>query len=298
MAQGAAQAGRGRAAVWGGFLFLTLVWGASFLWIKIAVEDVGPYVLVALRLVLGLAGLTAILAIQRPRLPRDRRTWLALAILGVTNTSLPWFLISWAEQSIDSALATVLNGTVPLMTIVLAHVMLRDDRMTIPRILGLLIGFTGVTVLARRGADGNAAGSLMGQGGMLLAAALYAFSAVYARRSLRHVTPLVQAFYSMLIATAIMWAALPLFGVELVMPSRPVVWVALVWLGVFGAGIASWILYYLLHAVGPTRTSLVTYMIPVVGVTLGVVVLKELLDFHLVAGTILIVSGVWVVTRR
>ncbi|MEE9269935.1 MAG: DMT family transporter [Candidatus Krumholzibacteria bacterium] len=286
----------------GAFLFLTLVWGASFLWIKIAVEDVGPYALVAVRLVFGLAWLVVILAVQKPRLPRDRRTWRALVILGFTNTALPWLLISWAEQSIDSALATVLNGTVPLFTILLAHFLLRDDRMSVPRILGLLVGFSGVVVLARRtvGVETDAAMTpgLLGQGAMLGAAILYAFSSVFARRHLREVPPVVVAFYSMAIATAILWLALPLSSVSLALPSRPVVWIALIWLGVLGAGVASYILYFLLQTVGPTRTSLVTYMIPVVGVTLGVVVLKELLDFNLVAGTVLIVSGVWVVGRK
>ena len=167
------------------------------------------------------------------------------------------------------------------------------------RVLGLLVGFTGVLLLAKPGAPAAVTGRAFGgQGAMLLASLLYAFSVVYARRMLRNVAPLVQAFYSMLIGTALVWMALPLLNIPLVMPSRAVVWIGLVWLGVLSAGVASYILYFLLHAVGPTRTSMVTYMTPVVGVTLGVVVLDELLDFYLVAGMVLIVLGVWVVSRK
>jgi len=285
--------------IWGGFVFLTLAWGASFLWIKIAVEDVGPYVLVAIRMVFGLAGLIGILLVQKPSLPRERRTWWVLALLGLTHFTLPWLLIAWAEQTIDSALATVLNSTVPLFTILLAHVLLRDDRMNVRRVFGLLIGFTGVLLLARPNAPAaSTGGALAGQGAMLLASLFYAFSAVYARRMLRTVAPLVQAFYSLLIGTVLVWVALPVLDIQLVMPSSAVVWIGLVWLGVLSAGVASYVLYFLLHAVGPTRTTLVTYMTPVVGVTLGVVVLDELLDFYLVAGMVLIVLAVWVVSRK
>ena len=288
-----------KARIWGGFVFLTLAWGASFLWIKIAVEDVGPYVLVAIRMVFGLAGLIGIVLVQKPSLPRERRIWWVLALLGLTNSSLPWLLIAWAEQTIDSALATVLNSTVPLFTIFFAYFLLRDDRMNVRRVLGLLVGFTGVLLLAKPGAPTAITGrAFAGHGAMLLASLLYAFSVVYARRMLRNVAPLVQAFYSMLIGTALVWMALPLLNIPLVMPSRAVVWIGLVWLGVLSAGVASYILYFLLHAVGPTRTSMVTYMTPVVGVTLGVVVLDELLDFYLVAGMVLIVLGVWVVSRK
>jgi drug/metabolite transporter (DMT)-like permease len=302
------------------FLALTLIWGASFLWIKIAVEDLGPYGLVAIRLLLGLLGLSVFLIVQRPKVPRDVLTWRHLVILGLMNTALPWFLISWAEQSIDSALATVLNSTVPLFTIVIAHLALRDDRMTIARVLGIALGFSGVLVLIQRhsavspsdvtsavqgavdAAGGVARGlphrPILGEVAMLIASLFYGASGVYARRNLRGVGATVQAFYSMLVASVVMWAMLPVLEPAFHLPTEPRVWVAVVWLGVLGAGVASFLLYYLLHAIGPSRTSFVTYTIPLVGVTLGVVVLHEALDWYLVAGTILIVSGVWVVNRR
>ncbi|MEJ2719795.1 MAG: EamA family transporter, partial [bacterium] len=245
-----------KARDWIAFFSLTMIWGASFLWIKISVQFL---------------------------------TWVNLAALGLLSSAIPWLLISWAEQNIESALAGVLNATVPLFTIIIAHVSLRDDRMTLARVLGLLCGFAGVAVLARRdsGAEVVADGlnrNLLGQGAMLLAAVSYSIGGVHARRHLRNVGTLVQAFFSMAFSLVVLLVVGPLAGQTLDMPREPDTWVALCWLGVLGAGLASFIFYYLLHAVGPTRASLVTYTIPVVSVTLGVLVLNERLDWALAAG--------------
>ena len=290
---------------WAAFLSLTFIWGASFLWIKIAVTEIDPFSLVAFRLVLGLIGLIVFFPLMKPPIPREFRVWVSLAVLGFLSSAIPWVLISWAETSIDSALAGVLNGTVPLFTILIAHFFLHDDKMSFQRVSGLLLGFVGVVVLTQRGGelanlfeDGGISRDLLGQGAMLLAALSYAVSGVHARRNLREVSVLVQAFFSMVFSFIAILCIIPLMGRTLVVPALVDTWVALVWLGILGAGIASLIFYYLLHAVGPTRASLVTYTLPAVSVTLGVIILKESLDWWLFAGTILIVSGVWVVNRR
>ena len=145
---------------------------------------------------------------------------------------------------------------------------------------------------------GGVSSNLLGQGAMLLAAISYAFGGVHARRHLRNVSALVQAFFSMVFSLIVILCLIPILGGTLHIPVRIDTWVALIWLGILGAGIASLIFYYLLHAVGPTRASLVTYTIPVVGVTLGVLILGERLDWALFLGMMLIVSGVWVINRR
>jgi drug/metabolite transporter (DMT)-like permease len=287
---------------WIAFLSLTLIWGASFLWIKIAVQEVNPFSLVVFRITLGIFGLLIFFPIKKPKIPRHTRTWVDLAILGIFSSAVPWMLISWAEQAIDSALAGVLNGTVPLFTIIIAHLVIHDDRMTPGRVAGLLAGFAGVVVLTQRDGAGlfttGLNRNLLGQGAMLLASLSYAISGVHARRHLRSVGALVQAFYSMVFSLVFLVIAGVLFGQPLEIPKETDTWVALCWLGVLGAGVASFIFYYLLHAIGPTRASLVTYTIPVVGVTLGVLVLSERLDWALAVGTLLIVSGVWIVNRK
>lgn len=286
---------------WIGFLILTVIWGSSFLWIKLAVQEVGPLTIVTLRLLFALMTLVGFLIAQRPGVPKGRRIWGVLLLQGLISTAIPWILITWAEQYIDSAVATVLNATVPMFTIVTAHVFLHDDRITSRRFLGLLIGFVGVIILVHKdfapsaGPEGDTVANLvlLGNGAMLLSSAFYAVSNVYARAKLRGVPPIIQAFYTMLLADAVMWLVAPMVEFPFTLPVGGLAWFAIAWLGVLGAGFSYLIFYYLLHTIGPTRVSMVTYTIPVVGVALGVVFLHERLDWPLALGTVLIVSGVW-----
>src|SRR3970040_1651330 len=150
---------------WGAFALLGLVWGSSFLWIKIAVQEIGPFTLVAFRLLFGLVGLLVIMRLQKQSFPRDRRVLLAYLFMGAVNTAIPFTLISWGETRIDSGLASILNGTVPLFPIVIAHFWLHDEKITLPRMTGLIVGFIGVVVLVSRdigpqGVRGNIWGQL------------------------------------------------------------------------------------------------------------------------------------------
>jgi drug/metabolite transporter (DMT)-like permease len=284
---------------WGAFGLLGLVWGSSFLWIKIAVQDIGPVTLVAFRLLFGVIGLAAVALVRRPAYPSDRRTWLALVVLGVINTALPFGLISWGEQFIDSAVASILNGTVPLFTLVIAHLFLRDDRITVPRVLGLATGFLGVVVVMGRDLGPERLhGSLIGQGAVLAAALSYAIGSVFARRQLQHVDPIVQAFVPLVAAGCLAGIAAPLVERPARLPGLPITWVALAWLGLLGSCLAYLLYFHLLHSVGPTRTTMVTYLFPVVGVILGVVFLKERADWHLAAGVVLVALGMGVVNWR
>jgi drug/metabolite transporter (DMT)-like permease len=291
---------------WTGFLSLTLIWGSSFLWIKLAVQETGPLTVVTIRLLFALVVLAPFLITKKPGLPRGWRMWGVLLLQGLMSTAIPWFFITWAEQYIDSAVATVLNATVPLFTIVTAHLFLHDDRMTVRRVVGLLVGFAGVTVLVHEdlfsgiGAWDQTGVNLvlLGNGAVLVSSAFYAVSNVYARAKLRGVPTIIQAFYTMLLADMVMWMVAPMVEIPFALPAQGLTWLAIGWLGVLGAGISYLIYYYLLHTIGPTRISMVTYTIPVVGVTLGVVFLHERLDWTLVVGTILIVTGLWGAGRR
>lgn len=284
---------------WGAFGLLGLVWGSSFLWIKIAVQDTGPITLVAFRLLFGALGLLAVAAVKRPAFPSDRRIWMALVVLGITNTALPFVLISWGEQFIDSAVASILNGTVPLFTVVIAHLFLRDDRITIPRVLGLAFGFLGVVVVMGRDlGPERLRGSLIGQGAVLVAAVLYAISSVFARRQLRQVDPIVQAFVPLLAAGCLAWLAAPIVERPFHLPELPITWLALAWLGLLGSCLAYLLYFRLIHSVGPTRATMVTYLFPIVGIILGVVFLKERADWHLAVGGVLVALGMGVVNWR
>ncbi len=284
---------------WAAFGLLSLIWGSSFLWIKIAVAETTPVTVVGLRLLFGLAGLALVVLWSRTALPRDRSTWLKLVFMGFLNTALPFALITWGETRIDSGLAAILNGTVPLWTIAIAHLFLHDDKISLPRIGGLLAGFAGVVVLVSRDLRGESAfaGGLPGQLAVLGASLCYASAIVFSRRNLRNLNPLVQALGVVLLADAFAWAGALAFESPIQLPAQPVTWLAVAWLGVLGSCLAYILFFHLINRWGPTRASLVTYTMPVIGLALGIVFLNERADWQLLAGAALIFSGILLVSR-
>lgn len=291
---------------WSAFALLGLIWGSSFLWIKIAVQDTGPFTLVAFRLLFGLLGLVVIMLVSKQAIPRDRRTLLAFFFMGVFNTALPFTLIAWGETKIDSGLASILNGTVPLFTIIIAHLWLHDDKITLPRIGGLIIGFIGVVILVSRdfGAQGLPS-NIIGQLAVLGASISYAIAITFSRKYLRGQSPVVQSTMVLVFADALMWLTLPAVwqvapGLDFPnhFPTLPLTWFALGWLGLLGSCVAYLLFFYLINAWGPTRASLVTYIFPVIGLFLGIIFLNELADWRLVLGSVLVVGGILVVNLR
>ena len=280
---------------WIAFICLAIIWSASFLWIKIAIQEVGPFTLVGFRVVFG--ALTGILAtfFLRIHWPRDRATWITYAILGITSVAVPFVLISWGEETIDSAVASILNASMPLFTIILAHYALQDDRMTFRKILGLLVGFGGVIILISKDLLPGAHNSIVGQAAVILASLFYAGSTIFARLRTGHVPGLVRGAAPLLTASLVMWVIMPFVEKPVHLPVLPVTWVALVWLGVFGSGVALILWYYLLHEIGPTRTSLVSYVFPLGGVVLGVIFLHDELSWQLFLGALFIIASVVIV---
>jgi drug/metabolite transporter (DMT)-like permease len=286
-----------KAKHWFVFILLGAIWSSSFMWIKIAVQEIGPITLVAFRVLFGLLFGIAIIFIQRAKLPRSAKAWSPLLILGITNVAVPFFLISWGEQSIDSAVAAILDATVPLFTILIAHYLLHDDKMTVPKVLGLLMGFAGVVILMSKDI-GASLGSVLGQLAVVLASAFYAGSAVYARKTTENTSGIMRSAGPLISATALMWLATFLVESPVEVPQLGITWVALLFLGIFGSGVAFVMVYYLIHEIGPTRTSMVTYLFPLGGVILGVAFLNEKLSWQLVAGAVLIILSLVVANMQ
>ena len=280
---------------WIVFILLGAIWSASFLWIKIALAEVGPLTLVAFRVGFGLLTGIAITLFLRIPLPRDWKTWRVFIILGLSNVAIPFFLITWGEQSIDSAVASILNATVPLFTIVIAQFFLRDDKLTVPKVAGLLIGFLGVVVLLSENIDPHGHNSLIGQLAVIVASASYAVSYIYARRNTQEVRGEIRGVLPLVSAFVVVGAIAPIAESPLRIPQLPITWIGLLWLGVLGTGLAMIMQYYLVHEIGPTRATLVTYIFPLGGVVLGVIFLHEPLTWQLAAGAALIISSIAVV---
>lgn len=282
---------------WLVFILLGAIWSSSFMWIKIAVQEIGPITLVAFRVLFGLLFGVVVIYIQRIQWPRNIRGWIPLLLLGIFNIAIPFFLISWGEQSIDSAVASILNATVPLFTILIAHFLLQDDKMTVPKVLGLLMGFAGVVILMSKDI-GASLGSLLGQAAIVLASVFYAGGGVYARKATHDMPGILRSAGPLLPATVVMWLAMFVAESPVKFPQLGITWIALIFLGVLGSGLAFVMSYYLLHEIGPTRTSMVTYLFPLGGVLLGVAFLNEQLSWQLVAGAVLIVLSLIVANMQ
>jgi drug/metabolite transporter (DMT)-like permease len=275
---------------WFVFILLGAIWSSSFMWIKIAVQEISPLTLVAFRVLFGLLFGIVVIFIKRVQLPRTFKAWFPLLLVGLTNVAIPFFLISWGELSIDSAVASILDATVPLFTIVLAHYLLSDDKMTLPKVVGLLIGFAGIVVLMSKDI-GASPSSLLGQAAVIIASVFYAFSAIYVRKTTEDTPGILRSAIPLMSASVTMWLGAFLFESPVHVPQLGITWVALLFLGVIGSGLAFVLLYYLIHEIGPTRTTMVTYLFPLGGVILGVTFLHEQLTWQLVMGAGLIIAS-------
>ena len=286
---------------WVLFWLVGLIWGTSFLWIKIAVDDVSPMMLVAFRTLFGSLGLGLIIALNK----QSHVSWNIIRkrlfdffLLGMFNIALPWMLISWAGKFIDSGTSAILNGTMPLFTILLSPIFIQDDRITLPKLGGLAIGFIGVVILMAPSIQGKWSNDLLGQAAVLLATICYASSTVFARKKLGNLPAQMQAFLQISAGTIIIWAAVLFTEKPITFPQQPITWFALLWLGLLGTCIAFIIYFSLLHKIGPTRVSMVTYIPPLVGMILGVVFLKEQFYWQSLLGALLILSGIAIVNLR
>jgi drug/metabolite transporter (DMT)-like permease len=283
------------------FVLLGFFWGSSYLFIKIGVDaGLQPFTLVTLRLFIGFALLAAVVAALRVPIPRERTTYGHLIVLGFFSVALPFFLITWAEQYVDSALAATLTAPVPLFVIPIAALMLHDERITLSKIVGVGVGLVGVAILV--GFDPAQVGrtDLTPQLALVGAAFSYALGGVYARRFVHGLRPMIpslfQVFFAMLMSGVAALAFEQPFATTMALPPAGIF--AVIWLGLFGSGMAYLLFYRLLGRWGPTRISLVAYLLPVWGIALGFVVLNEPITAGLAAGTALILGGIALVNAR
>lgn len=277
-------------ANWLLFIALGFMWGSSYLFIKLAVDDFGTFTLVALRLLVGALLLWAVVRATRQELPRERRIYGHLFVMGLVNIVIPFALITWAEQTVDSSLAAILTAPVPLFAIVIAPLFLHDEPIRVNGVVGLVVGSIGVVVLTSR--DLTVGDSdLTGEIALLGASLSYAVGAVYARRNMRGVHPLIPAVFQVTFALLVA-------GSIAIVAERP--WDArpdaeaifsILWLGILGSGLAYLVVFRLFAAWGATRTTMVAYEIPVWGIVLGFLVLAEPIDVRLLIGTVLVVVG-------
>ena len=276
-------------------LVLAAIWGASFMFIKVAVRELEPVTLVWLRISLAAIVLVPVaLAVlgRRPAIDAFRRAWPRLAVLGIVNSAVPFTVLSWSETRIDSGLAAILQAVAPLFT-ALILVRVGSDRVTGWRLFGIVVGFFGVALLVGvHSAGGDALAALA----VVFTGLCYAAGGVYGNQRLRDVHPLVLGAGSILIA-ALLTAP---FGIASLPGSMPG-WKetgSVVALGLVGTGVAYMLFFAILTGAGASRSILVTYLVPAAALAYGVALLGEPLTASAIAGLALILAGVALGTRR
>lgn len=293
---------------------LALIWGASFLLMKIGLEALAPVQIAALRILCGAATVLATAVLVGARLPRSRRVWGHLAISGFFLCSLPFTLFPLGEERVSSALAGIGNATTPLATVLFTLLLVPADRVPLRTVWAVLGGFVGVVVIMQPWqAQGRP--DLLGFGMTLLAGASYGLGWTYVKRALGPgdvgglglpAAQLLMASAEMVVVVAIWWLLHRGSGRgQLAAPWSPapdsdvVVWplVAVLALGIVGTGLAFALQFDVVRTVGPTMGTTVTYVIPVVAVVLGIAFLHERLDWPQVLGAAIVLAAAVVIGR-
>ena len=273
-------------------ILLGALWGGSFLFIRVAVPALGPFLLVELRVGLAAAALF-LYALAVGSMPKIRNRWRSFLVLGFFNAAVPFSLISAAEIHLTASLAAILNSTTVMFTAIVAAVWM-DDALTAKKVVGIVLGIVGVTVLV--GWDPLRVNSLilLAVAAMLLASLSYALGATYAKRSFSGIPPLGMAIGQLSGAGALL---LPLAVVS-VPEEAPSTVVALSMLGLafLSTAVAYLIYFRLIDNVGPTSTLTVTLLVPVFGLLFGVLLLDEPIGFGTLAGLGIILTSVVLIT--
>ncbi len=277
---------------------LALIWGSSFLWIKLADRGFSPVQVTFARLALGAAVLFPVVLARRETVPRSAGLWARIAVAALFANAVPYLLFAVAEQSVDSSTAGIINATTPLWTVVLAVAVRHQKSVTGWHGAGLVVGFGGALLIF---SPWHSASSVASAGGLecLAASISYAASYIYMDKFLarRGMSPITLSACQLMVAAALLAVALPIAGSGV--PHADGASVAgLVVLGVLGTGVAYVLNYQIITSEGATVAATVTYLLPVVAIVLGVLFLGETVTVTVLAGIALVLSGVALTRRR
>jgi drug/metabolite transporter (DMT)-like permease len=284
---------------WTLLVILSLLWGGSFFLVAVALDGFSPFMVVAGRVSIASVALGCYGYARGLRPPSGWRDWRALFVMGFLNNALPFTLIAYGQQRIDSGLASIFNATTPLFTVLFAHALTQDERLTGLKLLGIALGFAGVVAIVGPGVLGALRLESLSQCAVLAAAVSYGAAAVYGRR-LRHL-PTITAAAGMLVASSLL--TLPVAAFEL---SHHASWnaesaapvTAIAAMALLSTAVAYVIYFRLLASAGSTNLALVTFLIPVTAIALGAIFRNERLGLEAWAGMAFIFAGLVSVDGR
>jgi len=221
-----------------------------------------------------------------------------LFVMGVVNIAIPFTLITFAEQVVDSSLASVINSAVPLFVIVIAALFLRGEQITVNRLAGLVVGFVGVAILVGLDIRNLGSANALGEIALLGATISYAIGAVYSKAHVHGLRPMIPALLQVLFGFLVVSVLALLTEHPFASVPAPEALLAVVWLGLLGSGLAYLSYFRILQRWGATRASMVAYLLPVVGIALGALVLQEPIAPSTFLGTALVIGGIALVNSR
>jgi len=276
---------------------LSIIWGGSFFFNGVAVREVSPLTIVLFRIAIASIILLAIVYLKGHKLPSSPGLWGSFFIMGALNNLIPFSLIVWGQTHIESGLASILNATTPIFSVILAHFLTREERLTGNRIAGVLIGWLGVIALMGIESFQGLGIKVLGQIAILCAALSYACAAIYGRR-FKKIHPLVVST-GMLCASTVMMTPLVIFFEQPwnLSPGVPTL-MALFGLAVVGTSLAYIIYFRVLAIAGATNLLLVTFLVPISAILLGSLVLGEHLDWNAFVGMGMISIGLIAIDGR
>lgn len=285
---------------WAMLGLLSLMWGCSFPFVKVALGGVPPLTLVMLRVVIAVVALTAVLAVSPEGFPCGRKIWLAFLAIGALNNVVPWSLSFWAQQSLTSSFAAIINATTPLFSVLLAPFFLADERLRANRLIGVIVGFLGVAVLIGPGALGHGAAGVLPELALLSAAVAYAFGGIVGRSYAKlGLTPL-QSAHGQLAGSSVLIAPMALAYDQpwtLPMPTTTQI-LCVAALGLISTAVAFILFFRILARAGATNALLVTLLVPVTAFIVGAIFLGEPLELRNLAGLAFIAAGLGLIDGR
>ncbi|MCW5730675.1 MAG: DMT family transporter [Alphaproteobacteria bacterium] len=287
-------------AEWTMLGLLSILWGGSFFFVAVALRDLPPLTIVLGRVLFGALALLLVLRLRRLSLPRAPGLWRDLFILGFLANAAPFCLMVWGQLHVPSGLASILNAGAPLFTVLVAHVLTRDEKLTRRKLLGVAAGMAGVAAMVGPEALRGLGENLLGQLAILLGTFCYALAAIFGRRfHARGVPPLVTATGQVLAASVlILPLALILDRPWDLAPPGPAALGAVAGLAILSTALAYILYFRILNAAGATNLLLVTFLIPLTAILLGALFLDERLAFNHFAGMALIGTGLAVIDGR
>jgi drug/metabolite transporter (DMT)-like permease len=285
---------------WAILLFLSVLWGGSFFFIEVALDTVAPLTLVLIRVALAAALLWAFLLVRGERLAMPPGAALAFLVLALLNNVVPFVMFAWAQKEITGGLASILNATTPIWGVLVAHAFTADEKMTPAKVVGVLLGFSGVAVMIGTDFLGEIGTGVLAQLACLAATLCYALAGVHARRFRGMGVNPVAVSTGQLTASAIVMLPLVLLFEPpwRAAPPSPEAWAALIALALLCTSLAYILYFRLLASAGATNSLLVTFLIPITAVLLGALILSERLELRHFAGMALIGAGLAAIDGR